>query len=153
VIHTFINKYIKRYIISVILFLSTLFTFSACSSDSSKSGEIPAIEGYSSEALAELSKYGKISLLEETDFDKIDSAKYKVAYVEVSQKERTNIVSNLQKFFNKSEYQVFYTSMSIDNTPEKVCKIVVLENKSIRYFEFVSTAWSVPLREALLFCV
>lgn len=112
---------LKRIFAYSIILLSSFIMLTACLKDSKKPSVIPSIEGYSSQELTQLAGYGNISILKETNFDTIDTTKYKIIYIEVSQNDKSKIISSLLKYFNKEDYQVFYTSLSIDNSLEKVC--------------------------------
>ncbi len=112
---------LKRSIAFIAILLSSFIMLTACLKNIRKPGVIPSFEGFSSQEIAQLAQYGNISILKETNFDTIDTTKYKIIYIEVSQNDKSKIISSILKYFNKADYQVFYTSLSIDNSLEKVC--------------------------------
>jgi hypothetical protein len=107
----------------IILISTLIIALVGCASTKKVEVTIPTISGFSSDTLKELAKYGdgKIALLSESEFDNIDTSKFKIVYVNVQKEDRPKAISNLKQYFNGSEYQVFYSSISYDKTPEKIC--------------------------------
>lgn len=81
------------------------------------------LEGFSPNVLTEINKLsvGEVQYFTKSRFEKVDTAKYKILKLEVPKEQRSNILNTLKSKVNHTEYQVFYTQVSFDSTPELVC--------------------------------
>jgi hypothetical protein len=97
-----------------------IFILTGCN-NIGKNTTVAKIDGFDEFVLSELSKYGKVKILNEIERGNIDTSKYKLIYVDVSKNKRSKALENLKKIFKDTDYQVFYTSVGYDNAPEKIC--------------------------------
>lgn len=91
--------------------------------NSSKSFKEIHFERFDDKALSKIANISKnkLSCLTVTEIDKIDISKYKVIKFEISKEKRAEVLSKLKEEFQKSEYQIFYSKVSYDKTPELIC--------------------------------
>ena len=80
-------------------------------------------EGFSQNILNEISKLSnsEVQYLTKSEFADIDKSKYKILKFEVKYENRLGILTQLKSKFKNTEYQLFYTRLSINKSPELVC--------------------------------
>ncbi|WP_346352974.1 DUF4253 domain-containing protein [Azotosporobacter soli] len=66
---------------------------------------------------------GQLIRLENTMWGKVDQQKYDVSYFEVNVNRRPELLAQLKKKCNGSARQVFYSSLSFKDSPERICII------------------------------
>lgn len=115
----------NRVAISLIVFIVIVCSilFFIIFKNSRKSFKELQFEGFDEKVLSKIANISnsKLSYLTETEIDNIDISKYKIIKFEIVKEKRPEVLLMLKEEFKGSEYNVFYSKVSYDKTPELIC--------------------------------
>lgn len=108
-------------IVFIVIVCSILFFI--ISKNSRKSFKELQFEGFDEKALSKIANISnsKLSYLTETEIDNIDISKYKIIKFEIVKEKRPEVLLKLKEEFKGNEYNIFYSKVSYDKTPELIC--------------------------------
>lgn len=113
---------IRFIVVMIIMMIPLMGCISISSSQGSSSSQVH-FEGFSQNILNEISKLsnGEVQYLTKSEFADIDKTKYKILKFEVKYENRLDVLKQLKSKFGNTEYQFFYTRLSVNKSPELVC--------------------------------
>jgi len=113
---------IRFIVVMIIMMIPLMGCINISSSQEFSSSELH-FEGFSQKMLNEISKLstGEVQYLTKSEFADIDKNKYKILKFEVKYENRLDILKQLKSKYKNTEYQFFYTRLSVNKSPELVC--------------------------------